>query len=164
MREIKFRGYDADTKQWYYGSLWERQETTYCFAEDYNRNPENTQYYILFSQMTDWCLPNRQMKADVVKESIGQYTGLKDKNGKEIYEGDIVTNEWCFSPGNSVVRFGAYKDSHSSKDYPCGHYGFYLEHPFDNYDVLRHDMMYFADNCEIIGNIYENPDLIKESD
>lgn len=69
---------------------------------------------------------------------VMQYTGLKDKNGKEIYEGDILQFPSKFTPPE-VVTFE--------------HGMFYLKN-----DTLFH----YADGEEVIGNIYENPELLKE--
>lgn len=99
---------------------------------------------------------------EVIPSTIGEYTGLKDKNDKMIFEGDIVKNEWCFIKSNSIVRFGEYKSHDSSNDYQCGHLGFYLEHISDfNKRTVRKDIMYFANKCEIIGNVFDNPELLK---
>ena len=99
---------------------------------------------------------------DFIPETVGQYTGLTDKNGKKIFEGDIVKNDWCFMCGNSVIKFGQYKPLDMGNEYQQGHLGFYLEHihKADKRSV-RKDIVYFANNCEIIGNIHDNPELLK---
>lgn len=86
--------------------------------------------------------------SDVV---LMQYTGLKDKNGKEIYEGDIVRG---FYPGLGQVKFG--KHMTSTDFYASGAYGWYIEAPNnEEYSIT------IQDNTEVIGNIYENPHLLK---
>ena len=162
MREILFRGKCKDTGKWYEGYYVHLHKTTYCFKEDYDRNPDNDMHQIIFEEMMDWGLPNRHFRVDVIPETVGQYTGLTDKNGKKIFEGDIVKNDWCFMCGNSVIKFGQYKPLDMGNEYQQGHLGFYLEHihKADKRSV-RKDIMYFANNCEVIGNIHDNPELLK---
>jgi len=76
------------------------------------------------------------------QENVQQYTGLKDKNGKEIYEGDIV-NYFPFKPINSEV---IWKD------------GYYLSSdeevwPLDSYTIEN-------DVVVVVGNIFQNPELL----
>lgn len=78
-----------------------------------------------------------------------QYTGLKDKNGKEIWEGDIV-------------KFGAQLGSVAEVKWLIKNAGFLVKDKWGDwqwlYDVVA------STNCEIIGNIYENPDLLEAKD
>ena len=165
MREILFRGKCSETGKWYTGYYINLHKTTYCFKENYDRFKDNDIHQIVFEKMTDWGLPNQHLRVDVIPETVGQYTGLTDKNGKKIFEGDIVTNEWCFIKGVSVVKFGHYKTLDMDKDFQQGHLGFYLEHnDLINLKSVRRDMMYFANKCEVIGNIHDNPELLKERD
>lgn len=161
MREIIFRGYDEDTKKWYYGSLWKRDITTYCIKEDYDKYPENTEYFILFQRMTDWGLPNRDFKATVKKESIGQCTGLKDKNGTMIFEGDILKGfEY---PYYNDGKFNYFAEICWFND--CSAFGIYtFKNPKSNVNgISTGNTSYMEEweskNWEVIGNIYENPEL-----
>lgn len=144
MRVILFRGKRVDNGEWIEGLYAQSGEKKYILIDN------------------DIAVGYLAMK-EVNPDTIGQYTGLTDKNGKKIFEGDIVKNEWCFIKGNSIVRFGEYKSLDSSNDYQCGHLGFYLEHISDfDKRIVRRDIMYFANKCEIIGNIHDNPELVKE--
>lgn len=88
----------------------------------------------------------------VIPETVGEYTGLTDKNGKKIFEGDIVQYQpeyWC-EPLQSVVEYCADK-----WNYPA-------------FDLKDHD--YEANGlqcaheegcCEVIGTVYDNPELLE---
>ena len=75
-----------------------------------------------------------------------QYTGLKDKNNKEIYEGDILSDGNNKKPYKVIFENGSFRAEFE---------GDFEEYSFDLIDVV-------AQGCEVVGNIYENPELIKE--
>ena len=84
--------------------------------------------------------------ADLKYIELMQYTGLKDKNNKEIYEGDILFESFGERYYKVVFENGSFRAEFE---------GDFDEYSFDLIDVV-------AQGCEIIGNIYENPELIKE--
>lgn len=144
MREILFRGKCTDTGKWYEGQYIHLHKTTYCFKEDYEKNPDNDIHQIVFERMTDWCLPNQHLRADVIPETIGQYTGLTDKNGKKIFEGDIVRIHLLGGIEIGQITYSEMSCRFKFADKYGSTYG-------------------FDDTCtfEVIGNIHDNPELLK---
>jgi uncharacterized phage protein (TIGR01671 family) len=126
-REIKFRGKRIDNDKWVVGNYIEKIKPT-------EKEP------------VFWCslIQDRAISVyEVYPKSVGQFTGLKDKNGKEIYEGDILkADNWFF---NWIVQFDKIKAR-----FNC----------IVNKEGSRNEFIP-PSHVEIIGNIYENPDLIK---
>lgn len=78
--------------------------------------------------------------------NLMQYTELKDMRGKEIYEGDILLDGNNKKPYKVIFENGSFRAEFE---------GDFEEYSFDLIDVI-------AQGCEVVGNIYENPELIKE--
>ena len=137
MREIKFRGKRVDNGEWVYGDLiqYESGEVSIFSKKLSKYGYEATEMY----------------KRDrIIPETVGQYTGLTDKNGKEIYEGDIVKFE----------DVSGYKDGCASVIWHEDSCGYYLENDDDNiYDTLYDFTPSYQ--MEIIGNIHENLELLE---
>ena len=125
MAERLFRGKRADNEEWVAGSLlgidWCDKPSTYSIAP-------NTPVSVFYS---------------VIPETVGQYTGLTDKNGKRIFEGDIVSLVKHDGLIYKVVYVPCRYELINSKGVNC----FVLD-------------IYKSENIEVIGNIHDNPELL----
>ena len=118
MREILFRGKRKDNGKWVYG----------CSTQSANN-------FCISINTEDGC-----MFAYVKPETVGQYTGLTDKNGKRIFEGDIVK----------------YINSSPCKiDYIDSQFVMMWKKFYRNFERV------YDDEIEVIGNIYDNPELLE---
>lgn len=141
MREIKFRGKSKSVNEWCYG--------TYIFIDDNKNDPFRTRpiretHKIVFWCSGDWNLGG-WVDEEVIPETIGQYTGLKDKNEKEIYEGDIIL--WCNK--KYLVKFRSGMFYASVEEFNEDVHGGYPLWSLVKY----HDEQ---DCGVVVGNIYEN--------
>lgn len=138
MREILFRGKDLQEQNgWIYG---------YFYKSDINkRERESGKATLIFTPDCDTFIyvPEYHNSWMVKAETVGQYTGMTDKNGKKIFEGDIV------KVGNALVR-GIFAVEYSGMG-AC-------------FIISCGESRYFLGGCnsEVIGNIYDNPELLTE--
>ena len=141
MREIKFRAWGK--------------------FESYDK--ENTMFELPFGKDMYWyeegCI-NKFPKDWVIM----QYTGLHDKNGKEIYEGDLITSPLIkaeFLP--CLVKFGEYTDIAEAGYTSHTNIGFYIQDSTGQQTgLLNEELLIEWDSFEVIGNIYENPELVSD--
>lgn len=125
-REIKFRGKRIDNDEWVYGYL----------HFEFNCTDE----YVPFISWKDSSYLEDIGEEEINIKTIGQYTGLHDKNGKEIYKGDIakyenMTGKIMFFNGSFIMS-----DFEETEEWELG--------------VINAE-------TEVIGNIYDNPELLK---
>ena len=114
-REILFRGKRADNGEWVEGDLIHRQV------------------------LSNICIANQELTRSVIPETVGQFTGLTDKNGVKIFEGDILND----SQFNCIVVWN--------------NASWQIKYRFEQYpeEIDLHFVKY-----AIIGNIHENPELV----
>jgi len=131
-REIKFRAWDTLKKEMYEVMSVDFEVDAWFNENEGHHHSENGRVIIM------------------------QYTGLKDKNGKEIYEGDVLR---LGGIGNVAIKYGCFvigNDDWGVEHKTMGFAGEWIDEP-DSYTMLTEE-----DKFEVIGNIYENPELIKE--
>lgn len=136
MRKIKFRAWDKERKEMIY---IEGEAHILINATGYS---ESISCYIV-----------------PATNDVMQYTGLKDKNGKEIYEGDTVKGDFWIGNDIGVVKFGEHSiivghDDVLDSSIDTDAYGYYI-----SLEDREEFPLVDTDELEIIGNIYENPEL-----
>lgn len=161
MREIKFRGKSLNNGEWVHGDLIENQGR-----------------FFIYHAMTETTLQDKDGHIVIVADAIdnntvGQYTGLKDRNGKEIYEGDIIdinykydahTPHGCIPDQDciclGVVEYSQYTAAYELRvikaEYPINVGSYKEEYCLNLYSF---DLEGYID---LVGNIHDNPELLED--
>ena len=165
-RDIKFRGKELHIGEWVYG--------TYVYTDNNTNNPFGNvikgNHQIVSYSSGDWNMGGWAF-IEIDPETLGQYTGLKDKDGNEIYEGDIVE---LTIPDGSTRRFVVEFVERDRREL----------RPLDDFEQETENIIEINgwgfnwngyklfpsvidgkpdyERMKVVGNIYENPDLIED--
>lgn len=138
-REILFRAKKVNDGEWVYGYIVKKHGL----------------YFLYDIKNSDTCRQNNYL---VEEDTICQYTGLTDKNGKKIWEGDII--KYHFGEVYAPVKFGEYQSCFDSTS--TSHVGFYVD--WDKNHNFRKDLGYWIKlvDAEVVGNVFDNPELLEK--
>lgn len=126
MKDIKFRGKRFYNNKWIYGNLFiDKDGERYILENDY------------LEQDGHHLVCNSDTPVFMMEETVGQYTGLKDCNGKEIFEGDIV--KYSTDDKNYAVYYNELTAQFTTTD----------------------RWLWGYDDIEIVGNIHDDPELLQ---
>ena len=158
MREILFRAKRTDNGEWIEG-YYAKQSNHACFAHELKY-----QHFIFKDVCLDFNLGGLQ-EFEIIPETVGQFTGLTDKNGVRIFEGDILRGfEYPFCR-NSNGEFNYFAEIVWFDDSSA--FGIYtFKNPKSNVRGISEGntdyLEYFnADKWEVIGNIHDNPEFLE---
>lgn len=154
MREILFKAKRKDNGEWVEGYYIYHIKRTICPLGD-SVKPEDEQHVIMRDGFSDWNMPRNTVVYEINPSTLCQYTGLTDKNDKKIWENDIVKcpkrkeeyELYRVVWRNDFADFGVepIKPKFKAK-YPIG---------------LSDECTIYGRNYEIIGNIFDNPELLE---
>lgn len=147
MRDVLFRGKRVDNGEWVYGFL----------VEALNCVTDKNETFIIEQDATYFTYGEFACAVEVKPETVGQFTGLCDKNGKKIFEGDIISAVTLDTgeEQRAVIGFGNFIDENNNDEY----IGFFIEFDGIKTTITQLAMEECKNRIEVIGNIYDNPEL-----
>lgn len=132
-REIKFRGKSTDTRKWVYGFL----SFFYTAGKDENG--------LILTDKAKIYSPENCQCSDIWAETVCQFSEITDKNGKRIFEHDIILIHESESSYQFTVEVLFHKGMFCYRNKACGFT----------------PLWYVSDRCEVIGSVFDNSELIK---
>ena len=143
MRDILFRGKSTETNQWCYGGfhIWKKRQI--CVLGDDKLKDDEISYVITVNSFADWNMSRTMQAVEVIADTVGQYTGLTDRNGRKIFEGDIVN----ILTENEEFGIITYDDG-----------GFFVDASTFSVDFMNNIN---GSDIEVIDNIHDNPKALK---
>lgn len=150
MRTIKFRGLiPTSPRKWVYGGYW---YTDIKYLDKATKKMGIGPHHCILPEVFDGDSGNaRAGFYGVIPETVGQFTGLLDHNGKEIFEADILKN----AEGHvGVIKYGGWAFG------LCGITPYANERVEFSYDTVTNSKLIIFSGYRVIGNIHENPELI----
>lgn len=150
MREILFRGKRKDNGEWIYGSYVNQYGAHEIYLPEGIDSEHGSDHYT------------------IVPETVGQFIGLIDENGNKIFEGDIIKSRACECEdeydNNDPLRERSYLDYCDTvyvvKRFGHEFYQIFKITPDEPENILSLEMKF--EYCGVIGNIYDNPELIEK--
>ena len=137
-REILFRGKNVDNDVWVEGYLMDEN----CINVPFEDNNVGDYLFYYINPITR-----------------GQYTGLRDRNGTKIFEGDIIKSYYTNTQKSEFIETVVFSKGQFVAEYRTNN-GVHHSKIADGIKHLPRDKSVYMTECEIIGNIYDNPELL----
>lgn len=160
VNQILHRAKRIGDGRWQEGYYIHLHQTTYCCNPGEQNDKDNEIHRIVYETMTDWNLPNDHRMADIDPDTLGRWTGLCDKKGKRIFEGDILRYF-----GKSLLVWWndeAFQwQAKETEEVTCSFDGFVSD--WDNIDFGWLGSEYALSggvSYEVIGNRWDTPELL----
>ncbi|MBS5131135.1 MAG: hypothetical protein KHZ01_11810 [Lachnospiraceae bacterium] len=161
-REILFKAKRKDNGKWVEGYYIYHIKRTICPLGD-SVKPEDEQHVIMQDGFSDWNMPRDTVVYEIDPDTLCQYTGLTDKNGKKIWENDILRYSYDYD-GSPFLKDGEEIKYRAGAVFWSEWRGSWAVCGRGNKKCTNNDVFKYNRNpnrTEVIGNIFDNPELLE---